>query len=126
MTIQEALANVDEMKPNNIARSTKIRWLGEVDGMVVDKLIRTHEQPKGAPEEYVPYTKETDESTVLLIPYPHDEIYRWYLEAQIHLRNMEMDQYQNMQGFFQKAWDEYRRKYNREHMPKQMAYGLKF
>ena len=126
MTIMEALAEVDELKPNTVSRETKIRWLGDVDGMVVDQLIRTHEQPQGTEITFTPYSKETDENTVLMIPHPHSQIYRWYLEAQIHLRNMEMEQYQNMQGFFEKAWMDYKRKYNREHMPLQRAGAFRF
>ena len=124
MTICEALALVDEVKPNAVERATKKKWLGDVDGMVVDQLILTHEH-ESAPA-FTPYGAATDEETELLIPAPYDTIYRWYVEAQIHLRNLEMEQFQNMQSFFNQEWAEYKRKYNREHMPLQRAGHMQF
>ena len=44
------------------------------------------------------------EDSELLMPYPYDDIYRWYLCAQIDLMNEETQLYANDMEVFNAAW----------------------
>lgn len=43
MTIGEAIRQLDAIKPNAVDRTTKVRWLEEVDFAVYRELVMTHE-----------------------------------------------------------------------------------
>ena len=78
MTIREALETVDRLKPNQYGSADKLRWLSELDGAVYREILTQHEMDVPA---FAGYTPEADlDGTVLLIAWPYDEIYRWYLE----------------------------------------------
>lgn len=117
MTICDALNLVDDLKPNNIDRVRKIGWLNDLDRRVFDEIIARHERDAGTPETFAGYTEATDEDTSLLIPEPYSEVYRWFLEMQIDLANMEMAKYNNSLMLFDNAWKEFAGMYHRKHMP---------
>ena len=78
MTIREALETVDRLKPNQYGSADKLRWLSELDGAVYREILTQHEMDVPA---FAGYTPEADlDGTVLLIEWPYDEIYRWYME----------------------------------------------
>ena len=117
MTICDALNLVDDLKPNNIDRARKIGWLNDLDKQVFDEIISRHERDASNPETFAGYTEATDEDTNLLIPDPYSEVYRWFLEMQIDLANMEMKKYNNSAVLFDNAWKKYAGMYHRKHMP---------
>lgn len=117
MTIDTALSIVDETKPNQISRELKIRWLDELDNRIYREILLTHKNECDLPVERPHYTETTEENTVLLVPSPYDGIYRWYIEMQIDLVNLETDKYQNSFLLFNNAWSDYARAYHRKHMP---------
>ena len=91
MTIREALETVDRLKPNQYGSADKLRWLSELDGAVYREILTQHEMDVPA---FAGYTPEADlDGTVLLIAWPYDEIYRWYLEMKIDDANGEMTKY---------------------------------
>ena len=93
MTIREALETVDRLKPNQYGSADKLRWLSELDGAVYREILTQHEMDVPA---FAGYTPEADlDGTVLLIAWPYDEIYRWYLEMKIDDANGEMTKYNN-------------------------------
>lgn len=124
MTVNEAIMFVDKMKPNKFSPEEKFRWLTDIDGMIVRELIETHE---GNPltGEFQGYAVGRDEDAVLIAPAPYDQIYRWYLESQIDLGNMEIAKYNNSKSLFNQAYLTYTDHYNRTHMPKQRG-GFRF
>ena len=71
---------------------------------------------------YLPSVREVTASpwvrTVLLVPEPYSELYRWYLEMQIDLVNMELAKHNNSLMLFENAWREYAGMYHRTHLPK--------
>ena len=116
MTIIEAINRVDILKPNTYTPDTKVYWLSNLDGIVFEKIIKTHE---GAEiNEFKGYTNETTMDTKLIISAPHDDIYIKWLEAQIDYANREYDKYNNSLVAYNDAYAEYERYYNRTHMPK--------
>ena len=121
MTIRELLDLVDDLKPNDVGRERKIGWLSDIDRRVQNELIAKHETAIVGIMPKMPfsgYTAETDEETVLLVPEPYCELYRWYLEMQIDLVNMELAKHNNSLMLFENAWREYAGEYHRTHLPK--------
>ena len=93
MTIREAIELVDRLKPNQYGSADKLRWLSELDGVVWHEIWSAHETAVPA---FAGYGPETDlDGTALLIGWPYDEIYRWYLEMKIDDANGEMKKYKN-------------------------------
>ena len=116
MTIIELITDVDEMKPNGYGQLYKVHWLSQLDGMVKNDIIDTHEG--GEDVSFVGYDAETPLDTELLIPHPYDDVYRYWLEAQIDYANGEYTKYNNSMSMFNEAYSAYQRHYNRTHMPK--------
>ena len=117
MRVGECIAMVDALKPNKFSMADKLRWLSDIDGTIVRELIDTHENSpiSGAFEPY----KEGDDDRVLLVTAPFDVLYRWYLESQIDLGNMEIGKYNNSRNMFNQAYQTYTDHYNRTHLAKQ-------
>lgn len=116
MTIMEALYQIDELKPNTYSQSEKIKWLSTLDGMIKSEIIDTHEDGKA--DEFKGYGEEADLTTVLLVPYPYDDIYLRWLETQIDYSNGEYGKYNNSIAMYNTAYTAFANYYNRTHMPK--------
>jgi len=124
MTVIEVIGLVDRSRPNRFTAAEKFRWLSDIDGLICRELMDTHEDsPRVGP--FLGYTEGVDENTVLLAPFPYDALYRWYLESQIDLHNMEITKYNNSRSLFNNAYLTYTDWYNRTHMPKQVS-GFRF
>ena len=116
MTIDEAIRRADEAKPNAVPRTNKVRWLNNVDETITRKLIRTHAFGKDL--QFDGYDDETEGTTLLLAPAPWDEMYVYYLMAQIDLWNNELDRYQNSALLYNQTYAEYANYYNRTIPPR--------
>ena len=116
MTIIEAINRIDGLKPNTYGQEAKIYWLSNLDGIVFEKIIKTHEGAEITAFEG--YTAETPMDTELIIPAPYEDIYIKWLEAQIDYANGEYGKYQNSMTMYNSAYTVYERYYNRTHMPK--------
>ena len=123
MTVTEAIALVDALKPNQIERERKIEWLSRLDQWIFDEVITPREKDENTPDSFTPYGPEYIEGNLtpdpgtreLLIPSPYDETYRFYLEMQIDLANLEMDKCTNSMSLYQNARGQFMRAYNRTH-----------
>ena len=116
MKIIEAINITDNLNHNTYNQPDKVQWLSRVDWMVKKHIIDTHE---GAEEvSFTGYDDLTDLQTELLVPAPHDELYLRWLEAQIHYHNGEYGKYNNAVDMFNTAFEDYKKYYNRTHMPK--------
>lgn len=116
MTAGEAVAAVDELKPNPYGQRDKLRWLSTLDGKITEELLSWHE---GAPEEpfegYGPDGMERE----LVAAAPYDELYPLYLMAQIDFHNNEMERYNNSMVMYNMKYAEYANYINRTRMPLQ-------
>lgn len=119
MTIQEAIARIDSLKPNNYLQDEKIRWLSELDGIVYKEIIDTHEDK--TINEFNGYNSETSVDTELLIPFPHNDIYIKWLESRIDYTNGEYGKFNNSITMFNSAYMQYSNFYNKHHLPKANA-----
>ena len=68
MTILEAIHRVDALRHNVFTQEEKIGWLAQVDGLVTEDLIRTHEAGEG--QTLRTYDAETPLEQQLLVPAP--------------------------------------------------------
>ena len=82
ITAAQVLEQVDALVPNQYTRSEKLRWLAQAEGFVLRE-VRRVTGPLAALED----------DTALSAEAPYDELYRHYVEAQIHYCNGEMARY---------------------------------
>ena len=115
MTIIEAINRIDTLKPNTYAQETKVYWLSKLDGIIFDKIIKTHEGAEM--EQFNGYSAETPIDTKLIVSAPYDDIYLRWLETQIDYANGEFARYNNGVQAYNDAYTAYFRYYNRHHMP---------
>lgn len=123
MTILEAIALTDELKPNVYSREVKIGWLSKLEGMVYRNILRTH---RGKRLSFSGYGPETDLNTVLLAPPPFDTIYLRWLEAQIDLAGGEFDRYNSAITVFTDEYQAFENDYHRNHRPWQGGRRFRF
>ena len=123
MTVSEAIALADALKPNQIERERKIEWLSRLDQWVFEQVITPREKDENTPTSFTPYCPPYTDDDLdedpgdqeLLIPAPFDETYRFYLEMQIDLANLETDKYMSDLALYQNARGQFLRDYNRKH-----------
>lgn len=110
VTINKVIELVDGVKPNTFDEEVKFYWLRDLDGMI-SHIVMQQEEP-------VRYEYPKDLDTPLLVDSPYDGIYALYLEAQIDYRHREYDDYNNAMLVFNERFEEFKKAYIREHMPK--------
>lgn len=116
MKIMEAIASIDELKPNGYSFEVKLAWLSYLDGMIKREIIDTHQEAKMT--DFIAYDENTAEQTELLAHEPFaQELYISFLENQIDYFNGETAKYNNSLLKFQAAYTAYSRWYNRSHLP---------
>ena len=118
MTIQEALDQLDEMKPNMMSRRLKVKYLTEIEQLIYDEIVQKHvqaEEPAGKPV----YTEDSDPGTVLIIPDPYSSVYLYWLMTKVDIQNQEDARYNIDRQHFENAYDTMSDWYTREHMPMQ-------
>ena len=88
MTVEQAIAAADRMRPNNpFTTEDKYAWLRGCDGM-----IRAQVVSKGAD---IVESDELGETTLLLVPLPYDGLYPHYLAGQMDAALGESDRASN-------------------------------
>jgi hypothetical protein len=118
MTIIEAINGIDTIKPNKYTQDQKIEWLKRLDGLVKEQVIDTHEGGENVIiEDYTTASVQTE----LLIPSPYDEVYINYLAMKIDFANGEYRKYNNSAVVYNTSMNEFKKWYNREHMPKSVS-----
>lgn len=88
MNIQTAIEQIDRQVVNQIEDGDKIRWLTDLDRTIYATILS-----KANADISAPAFNEYDLDTELLVKAPYDEVYRWYLEMQIHGINGEAGRY---------------------------------
>ena len=116
MTLIEAINRIDSVKPNSYSQPDKIIWLSNLDWVVKNEIIDTHEG--GESIVFGGYNEKTPLETELLLPDSHSDIYIKWLEAQIDYANGEYGKYNNSTEAFNNLYAAFERYYNRTHMPK--------
>lgn len=116
MKIIDAVNTVDSRKiGNRYSMTEKIKWLSDIDGIIMRELINTH--AGGENISFSEYNEQTDVNTVLLADDAYSDLYIYYLEAQIDRCNQEFTRYNNDMILFNNAYEEFANFYNRTHAP---------
>lgn len=90
MTASQVLQQVDTLLPNQYTQEQKLHWLHRAEGFAATFT-------GGA------LPAEMTEDTVLSISAPYSDLYRHYVEAQIHYCNGEMSRYNNAAAMWNTA-----------------------
>ena len=114
ITPAQVLEQVDALVPNQYAKAEKLRWLAQAEGFVLREIRRV---TGGLPplEDDAPLTVEA----------PYDELYRHYVEAQIHYCNGEMARYNSAAASWNNGLLTYRDYVCRTAAPVQYVKALK-
>jgi len=103
MTVQQAISYLDSVKPNAFPTEVKLRWLSAIEGRLAAEVFLM------APEEVETRCAFTEEdlSKELLAGLPYDDLYTWYLQAQVDLANGEYDRARNTMAVFNALWSQF-------------------
>ena len=116
MTIKECIDIVDSIKPNQYSVIDKVRWLSFIDKLIINDVLKTHDGYDGRYDNFTEYS--TDKLSVQLIAdSPYDRLYIAFIKMQIDGENGEMSRYNNSANIFNTYMTEYRKYYNKTHMP---------
>jgi hypothetical protein len=116
MTIKECIDAVDSLKPNQYTLRDKVQWLSSVDEGIINDVLKTHEGYDGRYDDFTGYT-EDNLALPLIVQSPYDRLYTAFLEMKIDLENREMPRYNNSASVYNSYMMEYRKYYNKTHMP---------
>ena len=101
-------------------------WPGPFDGDPpqsrypdVPVIGENEDEEQTDPRVFPGYDEGTDQGTELLVPFPYDEIYTWWLMSKVDIQNQEIDKYNNDRTLFNNAYDTFSDYWTREHMPLQ-------
>lgn len=115
MTIGEALAAFKRYNAI-MSEEEQIAALSALDGRIKIEIIDTHEG--GENVSFTPYTVDTPRKMVLIVPHPYDVLYINFLVANEALKREEHERYNNALYVFNEAYADFRKAYNRTHMPR--------
>ena len=115
MKIQEAISQADALRPTDVDRRQKIKWLETVDAYVFREIISTRQD---ATVEEAPVYDEADGGRELLVPPPYDELYLYLLEAKIYYATREMKKYAGAMALYNQTVSEYTAWYFKNHRQK--------
>ena len=59
MQIDEIIARVDSLEPNQYDKETKLSWISQLDGKIFAEIILTHD---GAPARLLEHSKKDDDT----------------------------------------------------------------
>ncbi len=114
-TIEQIIREADELAPNKFDTDFKYTWLGRLDMLVADEIIRKHEDGKSF--DFMGYDENTPGETQLLVPEPYTDIYIHWLHSKMYLFEHDYERYNSATSAFYAAYQNYAAHYNREHRP---------
>ncbi len=116
MTIKDCIDIVDNIKPNQYTIKEKVMWLSFIEEIIINEVLKTHEGYDGRYDDFEGYT-EDKLSVSLVVPSPYDRLYTAYLKMKIDEENGETTRYNNSAALYNTYMMEYRKYYNKTHMP---------
>jgi hypothetical protein len=120
MTIKECIDIVDSIKPNQYTVEDKVMWLSFIDAIIINDVLKTHEGYDGRYDLFEGYSADKL-SVRLIVPSPYDRLYTAYLQMKIDQANGETARYNNSVTLYNAYMTEYRKHYNKTHMPLDMT-----
>jgi hypothetical protein len=119
MTIQEVIEAVDTLKPNQYSIAEKVQWLSFVDERIINDVLKTHEGYDEAYDDFSGYS-EDDLTVSLIVKSPYDRLYPAFVSMKIDECNGDTQKYNNSYILYNNYLLEYRKYYNKTHMPIQL------
>lgn len=116
MTIKECIDIVDDLKPNQYSPKVKVMWLSFIDEIIINEVLKTHKGYDGRYDDFTGYS-EDKLSVPLIVKSPYDRLYTAYLKMKIDAENGETARYNNSAALFNSYMMEYRKFYNKTHIP---------
>ena len=116
MTIKECIDIVDDLKPNQYSTKVKVMWLSFIDETIINDVLKTHEGYDSRYDNFTGYS-EDKLSVPLIVESPYDRLYTAYLKMKIDAENGETARYNNSASLFNSYMMEYRKFYNKTHIP---------
>lgn len=116
MNIKECIDIVDNLKPNQYTIKDKVSWLSFIEEIIINDVLKTHEGYDGKYDDFSGYSEE-NLSVPLIVQSPYDRLYTAYLKMKIDEENGETARYNNSAALFNTYMSEYRKNYNKTHMP---------
>jgi len=113
MTVQEVLAEVDELKPHQFDENLMVKWLNDVEARIHKQILSNYVYEEEL-EEYVPLTAD-DMERELCIKELYTDVYKFYLFAMIDFYNNETARYQNSYTMFNALYQEFANYWNSTH-----------
>lgn len=118
MTIKEALETVDILRRNNnISEEMKIKWLSRLDAKAHREIFLTHKGIEPGTEDFTGYDVGTPQEQELMIPFPYDEVYEYYLVMKVDETLKESLNYNISAEKFNAAYQAFMDRYNKTHTP---------
>lgn len=115
MTLNEAVKKFDSICRNTLPEGLKVDWISLLDSIIYNEIILTHENFEKV--SFSPYTSDTPEDTVLLVPDPYSELYLKYLTMKKDLHLSDISRYNNSLLLFSTAYTDFENFYNSKNMP---------
>lgn len=115
MTILQAITQADALRHNGYTPEEKVLWLSRLDGKIAALILDAHE---GEHPAFPGYTRNTPMDTVLLVQAPFEELYVYWLEAQICYADGEISDYNAAIAQYNQLYAAFSAAYNREHFHK--------
>ena len=116
MNIKECIDRVDSNKPNQYTLVEKIGWINFIEEKIINDILKTHEGYDGRYDLFEGYT-DNNLTAELVAPSPYDRLYTAYLKMKIDEENGETTRYNNSAAMFNAYYTEYKKWYNKHHMP---------
>ena len=116
MNIKECIDQVDNVKPNQYTIEDKVEWLSYLDGTIINDVLKTHEGYDGRYDEFEDYSPDKLAAS-LIVQSPYDRLYTAYLKMKIDEENGETARYNNSATMFNAYMTEFKKYYNKTHMP---------
>lgn len=119
MTVTEAIARADELRPNALGEEQKAAWLRQLEGQLWELWERDGTPLPPEREKLWPWRMTwPEEDPKLLLTGPQEELYQLYLMAKIDYYNQEMDLYMNDMTLYNAALSEAQAWWRRHHRPR--------
>ena len=116
MTIQEAIKDVIEKRPNQFTQQNLVRWLSELELDMVEEVFSRY-QGFEKEKAFTGYDENTPLSTTLLIKAPYDSLYCYWLYAMVDFHHNEMNRYNAAALMYAQRLAAFKNHINRNHMP---------
>lgn len=116
MNIKECIDVVDNVKPNQYSIEDKVRWLSFIDAKIINDVLKTHEGYDIQYDNFAGYSSDNLDAK-LIVDFPYDRLYEAYLKMKIDEENGETARYNNSAIMFNSYLMEYKKYYNKHHMP---------